>query len=73
MKQVFNYITLVSAIIMIVMILLQTRGSSLGATFGGDGNVYRSKRGAEKLVYNLTIVSAVVFVLSVILSILSTN
>lgn len=71
MKQIFNYITLISAILMIITILLQSRGSSLGATFGGDGNVYRSKRGAEKVIYNATIALAVIFVLSVVLSILA--
>lgn len=55
---------------MILFILIQSRGQSLGATFGGDSNVYRSRRGAEAVVFNATIVFAVIFVLSVILSIL---
>ena len=43
------------------MILLQAKGSSLGGIFGGDGAVYKSKRGVEKTLYNATIVACVVF------------
>jgi protein translocase SecG subunit len=71
MKSLFNDITVVAAVILIASVLLQQRGSSLGAGFGGDTNFYRSQRGAEKVIYNTTIVSAVVLVVSVILSILS--
>ena len=44
-------------------ILLQTRGAGLGATFGGDSSVYRSRRGIEKRLFQFTIVVAVLFVL----------
>lgn len=72
MKALFNYITIVSAITIITTILLQSRGSSLGAGFGGgDTALYRTKRGTEKVLYYATIVAGVVFVLSVILSILA--
>lgn len=71
MKNLFNILTVVSATLMILTVLVQNRGQSLGASFGGDSSFYRSKRGAERIVFNATIVFAVVFVLSVILSILS--
>ena len=71
MKNLFNAITVISAIFVILFILIQSRGQSLGATFGGDTNFYRSRRGAEAVIFNATIVFAVLFVLSVILSILS--
>ena len=71
MKNLFNVITVLSAALMILFILIQTRGSSLGAAFGGDTSYYRSRRGAEAVIFNATIVFAVIFVLSVILSILS--
>ena len=70
MKNLFNAITVVSAVLVILFILIQSRGQSLGATFGGDTNFYRSRRGAEAVIFNATIVFSVVFVLSVILSIL---
>lgn len=56
---------------MILFILIQSRGQSLGATFGGDTSYYRSRRGAEAVVFNATIIFGVIFVLSVILSILA--
>lgn len=71
MKTLFDVLTVVSALLMILCILIQTRGSSLGAAFGGDTSYYRSRRGAEAVIFNATIVLAVVFVLSVVLSILS--
>jgi preprotein translocase subunit SecG len=53
---------LVSSALM-ASILLQTRGAGLGATFGGDSSVYRSRRGIEKRLFQFTIVLAVLFVI----------
>jgi preprotein translocase subunit SecG len=44
-------------------ILLQSRGSGLGGTFGGDSAVYRSRRGIERRLWQFTIVLIVLFVL----------
>jgi preprotein translocase subunit SecG len=66
-----NIILVGQAIISIALmasILLQARGAGLGATFGGDSSVYRSRRGIEKRLWQFTIVLAVVFVASCILS-----
>ncbi len=71
MKNLFNVITIISAVLVILFVLIQSRGQSLGATFGGDTNFYRSRRGAEAVIFNATIVFSVLFVLSVILSVLS--
>lgn len=73
MKNLFSIISAVAAVLMILVILLQQQGASLGAAFGGESNAYRSKRGAELLLYNATIVLAIVFVLSLLLSILAKN
>ena len=71
MKNVFYAISAIAGIIMTIMILLQQQGSGLGSAFGGSSGSFRSKRGAEKIVFNLTIISAIVFVLSLILGLLS--
>lgn len=71
MRNLFNIITIVTAVLMTISILIQSRGQSLGTTFGGDTNFYRSRRGAEAVIFNATIVLGVMFVLSVILSILA--
>jgi len=53
-----------SAFGLIAAILMQSRGSGLGATFGGgDSSTYRSRRGVEARLYQFTIVLAVLFVL----------
>jgi len=41
---------------------MQNRGSGLGSAFGGEGNVYMTKRGAEKTIFILTIITAVLFI-----------
>lgn len=60
----FNYITLVSMVLMTILVLIQTRGASLGAGLGGAGEVNTTRRGTDKTIFQLTIVCAVVFALS---------
>ena len=70
MNNIFNYIQIVLAILLIISILLQHRGTSLGGAFGGEGNVYRSRRGAEKFLFYGTIVLGFLFVIFAIINIL---
>lgn len=65
-----NYITLVSAALMIFLILIQTRGASLGAGLGGAGEINTTRRGTDKTIFQLTIICALVFSLSLIWSVL---
>ncbi len=58
---VINVILIIISILLIITILMQNRGSGMGSAFGGDSAVYRTKRGAEKLLFNSTIVLAVLF------------
>lgn len=71
MRLIFNILTVISVVFMVLFILLQSRGAGLGASFGGESNFYRSRRGGEKVIYQGTIVTAIIFVLSVVLGILS--
>ncbi len=71
MKAVFGVLIVAAVIVMTAAILLQASGASLGSAFGGESNFYRSKRGVEKILFRLTVGAAVVFVVSVILSLLS--
>lgn len=59
-------VTFVSALLTILLILLQQRGASLGAGFGSSGELYTTRRGLEKSLFVTTIVSAVVFVSSIL-------
>ncbi|MBO4855649.1 preprotein translocase subunit SecG [Candidatus Saccharibacteria bacterium] len=61
-----NVVIFVSAILLILLILLQQRGASLGAGFGGSGELNTERRGLEKSLFNATIVIVVVFVLSIL-------
>ena len=51
------------SIALVASILMQARGAGLGATFGGDSSVYRSRRGIEKRLFQFTVVLALLFVL----------
>lgn len=57
-----NIIQIVIAALLTAAILLQQKGSGLSATFGGEGNVYRTKRGVEKILFIATILLAIAFV-----------
>lgn len=52
---------LIVSVALTVAILLQSRGSGLGGTFGGDSAVYRSRRGIERRLWQFTIVLIVLF------------
>jgi preprotein translocase subunit SecG len=67
---VYNYISIASMLIMTFLILIQTRGASLGAGLGGAGEVNITRRGVDKTIFQLTIICAMVFALSLILGIL---
>jgi preprotein translocase subunit SecG len=67
---VYNYVTIGSMLVMVLLILVQTRGASLGAGLGSSGEVNTERRGTDKTIYQLTIVSAIVFVLSILLGII---
>lgn len=51
------------SIALMASILMQARGAGLGATFGGDSSVYRSRRGIEKRLFQFTVVLTILFVL----------
>lgn len=57
---------LVSAILTVLLILLQQRGASLGAGFGSSGELYTTRRGLEKSLFVATIVFACIFVISIL-------
>jgi preprotein translocase subunit SecG len=66
---IYNYLTIGSMLLMTFLILIQTRGASLGAGLGGAGEVNTTRRGTDKTIFQLTIVCALVFGLSLILSV----
>ncbi len=67
---ILQILTVGSAVLMIVAILLQQRGASLGAGFGSSGELYTTRRGLDKNLFEVTIVLAVIFVLSILAGLL---
>jgi protein translocase SecG subunit len=51
----------ITALLLIPCILIQNRASGLSATFGGGGALQVQRRGAEKLIFKLTIILSVLF------------
>lgn len=51
----------VLAILLMAAVLLQQKGAGLGATFGGASNVYTTRRGIDKVLFQATIVISVLF------------
>ncbi|HPN14776.1 MAG TPA: preprotein translocase subunit SecG [bacterium] len=62
-------IQIVLSVLLVTAILLQQRGTGLGAAFGGEGAVYRTKRGLEKGLFYATIGLSVLFFATAILNI----
>lgn len=72
-SSLLQIVTIVSAVLMVICILLQARGASLGAGFGSSGELFTTRRGIDKSLYEVTIVLAVVFVLSILANLMLVN
>ncbi|MBI3360640.1 MAG: preprotein translocase subunit SecG [Chloroflexi bacterium] len=58
----FNVAQIVLSVALIAAIILQSKGAGLGGLTGGEaGGVFRTRRGLEKTLFNLTIVLAAAF------------
>jgi len=56
-----NLIQIILALTLVAAILLQAKGTGLAGVFGGAGNIYRTKRGAERTLFIFTIINAGLF------------
>ncbi len=68
MQTYFNIAQIVLSIALILVVLLQVRGGGLGGIFGQPDSVYRTKRGVEKTLFQLTIVLVILFIIVSILT-----
>ena len=64
MLNIFRILQIAAALILVIVVLLQQRGSSLSVAFGGSNTAYRSRRGIEKFLFVATIVVASIFALT---------
>lgn len=65
-NDILPLVTIVSALLMIACILLQARGASLGAGFGSSGELFTTRRGIDKSLFDATVVLSAVFVFSIL-------
>ena len=68
MQTTLNIIQIVLSVALIFVILFQVRGGGLGGIFGQADTVFRTRRGIEKTLFQLTIVLMVVFIIIAIVS-----
>lgn len=71
MGQLTTILSIISGVILILLVILQSKGTGMGTAFGGDMGFYGTKRGAEKMLFYLTIIISVVFLVSSILGIIA--
>jgi len=67
---ILQIIMIGSAVLMVVAILLQQRGATLGAGFGSSGELYTTRRGVDKNLFEVTIVLGTIFILSILVGLL---
>lgn len=63
LQSVLTIFQIVLAILLMVSILVQSRGASLGEVFGGSSTFYGTRRGSEKGLFTVTVVLASLFIL----------
>jgi preprotein translocase subunit SecG len=68
METYLHVAQIVVAVALILIVLLQVRGGGLGGIFGQADTVYRTKRGVEKTLFQLTIALVIIFVILSIVS-----
>ena len=70
LETAFNIAQILISAVLIVVLTLQAKGSGFGSALGGQTtSVFRTRRGVERTLFNLTIVLAVVFLLVSLLSV----
>lgn len=69
-NQILPLIQILLGIFLSVLIILQSKGTGLGSTFGGDMGFYGTKRGAEKMLFILTIIVAILFLIASVLGVI---
>jgi preprotein translocase subunit SecG len=64
-----NLVMIIVSLVLILVVLLQTKGSSFSGAFGGDtGSINRTRRGLEKTLFQFTIIIGIVFAVMAFLS-----
>jgi len=64
---VIGYINIISAVLIIICVLLQNKGSGLSGTFGGDSESYYTRRGMDKALLIITVILLIIFISSTLI------
>ncbi len=64
---IYNFLTILTGVLLTILILVQTRGASLGAGLGGSAEVNTVRRGSDRTLHQATIILAFVFAASLVL------
>lgn len=67
----YHYVTIASVVLLTLLILVQTRGASLGAGMGGGGEVNTVRRGSDKTLHQITIILVLIFCGSILLGVIA--
>lgn len=62
MQTVFAVLQILVSVVLIAVVLMQSRGSGFGGAFGTQGAMFRTRRGIEKYLFRGTIVLAAIFI-----------
>jgi len=65
----FNVVQIILSVALIVLVILQSKGGSLSRMFGGEGGIYKTRRGLEKTLFNATLALIVAFFVFSLLSV----
>lgn len=70
MAKYFNIVQIILSAALIVLVILQSKGGSLSRMFGGESGVYRTRRGFERTLFNITIIVIIAFFIFSLLSVI---
>ena len=69
MQAYLNIVQIVLSVVLVVVVLMQTKGSGIGGIFGAETSVFRTRRGVQKTLFQFTVALAAIFVLVSLLSV----
>jgi protein translocase SecG subunit len=70
MKEYLPFLQLVVAVLLIVFVLLQQRGTALGSAFGQEGGFYATRRGIQKKIFWATVACGALFIILALLNLI---
>lgn len=73
MKSLLPYIQVILSVVLIAIILIQKTGAQVGGAFGGSDNfssAFHTRRGFEKVLFNTTIIIAILFAISALINLI---